>query len=805
MATNLGTIGSAFVDIRANLATLDKDLRKVSSRISKGLVSSGRSIQQVGTKLTRGIALPLAALGGLAVRQFAQFDNAMTESLAIMGDVSVGMRQEMAGAAREMAKVTSFSAKEAAESFFFLASAGLDAVASIKALPVVARFAQAGAFSMARATDLLTDAQSALGKTIRDDAVANMREMIKVSDVLVKANTLANATVQQFSESLTNRAGAAMRQLNIDIEEGVAVLAAWADQGIKGTLAGEQFSIVTRDLQRAARKNQEEFKKFGVQVFDSAGGIRNLADIITDLEVLLGSMSIQQQGATLMLLGFQDRSVQAVRSLLGFSDVIRRYESSLRSAGGITEEVAEKQLTSFSKQMGLLLSRVNDVAISIGQILAPVILQFRDFLETSVIPVLEKGIAAFRGMGKGSASMASKLAVLAVAFGPVLIAVGLLGQVLGFIVSGIGVFGTAIFGIARTLTLFAGVIVKVAAVAATAFLRMFAPIALIPASIVLALGAILGTVVAFKGTIVGFFKGTVTAIKNAFVGGFRNKVVIPFQEAINKLVEFLPDSVVEFLDLKPLEVDKEIAPSFADDMKKVMAEAGQNAAREMENFKKSASASIDFVKDKFKDLANVVGRFIPELDFGLAVEAIEEPLEEIVITAKKRFSQIQPIINGVKIDMESLGETISSSMENNLADAATAFQSFGDAARNIIRQVLAELTRLILIQPLIKGLLAAVGFPGLEHGGSVRANKPVIVGEGGRPELFVPNVSGKIIPNDRLRIGNAEEGGAGGDIHQEFNFPLVFPTQLEAFVRNVAGPAGRDAATQVIRARRGKF
>jgi len=89
-------------------------------------------------------------------------------------------------------------------------------------------------FDMARATDLLTDAQSALGLTIRDDAIANMEEMVRVSDVLVRANTLANASVEQFSVALTTKSGAALRALNKDMEEGVAVLAAFADQGIKG-------------------------------------------------------------------------------------------------------------------------------------------------------------------------------------------------------------------------------------------------------------------------------------------------------------------------------------------------------------------------------------------------------------------------------------------------------------------------------------------------------------------------------------------------------------------------------------------
>ena len=272
----------------------------------------------------------------------------------------------MSDAARDVAKATTFSAEQAAESFFFLASAGLDAASSVAAMPTVAKFAQAGMFDMALATDLLTDAQSALGLTIRDDAVKNMENMIRVSDVLVKANTLANATVQQFSEALTNKAGAALKIVGKDIEEGVAVLAAFADQGIKGADAGTKFGIVMRDLQTKALKNTEEFRAFNVAVFDSQGEMNNLGDIIGDLEGALDGMSDAQAKATLLTLGFSDKSVAAIQAVIGSSEAIKQYESDLRSSAGTTQEVSEKQLDTLIAQFGLLKSAVADVALEIG-------------------------------------------------------------------------------------------------------------------------------------------------------------------------------------------------------------------------------------------------------------------------------------------------------------------------------------------------------------------------------------------------------------------------------------------------------
>jgi TP901 family phage tail tape measure protein len=345
-----------------------------SKELSGAVDEANSRLSKLGSAVglaAKAVAAGAAAIGAVAVREFAKFDAAMQKSVAIMGDVSDALRDDMAKAAREVAKTTTFSAEQAAESYFFLASAGLDAAASIAAMPKVAAFAQAGMFDMALATDLLTDAQSALGMVIRDDAVANMEQMVRLSDVLVKANTLANASVEQFSTALTTKAGAALRSLNKDMEEGVAVLAAFADQGIKGELAGTQFSIVLRDLTTRAIKNKAEFRAFGLEVFDAQGKMRNMADIVGDLESGLDGMSDELQKATLLQLGFSDKSLGALQALMGTSEQIRAYEKALREAGGTTDNIANKQLQTFSAQMDLLKSLFADVAIEIGSALVP--------------------------------------------------------------------------------------------------------------------------------------------------------------------------------------------------------------------------------------------------------------------------------------------------------------------------------------------------------------------------------------------------------------------------------------------------
>lgn len=414
-----GLLGMQGVDTTAQqLKQIDRQVRKTQKEFDR----LGRRVSNTGKVLTKALTVPLLVVGAAVTKFRADFDAALTESTAIMGDLSDTMKKDLRDTAIEVSKVTKFSAEQAAEAYFFLASASKTAAQSIKLLPLVARFAQAGNFDLARATDLLTDAQSALGLSSKD-TVEDMENMNRVSDVLVKANTLANATVSQFSESLTNKAGAALRILGKDIEEGVAVLAVFADQGLKSAGAGEALNIVLRDMQKAALKEEEAFKRAKVAVFDHDGEMRNMADIVGDLDRLLLGMSDKQRRATLSMLGFQDKSISATMSLLGTSEAIREYEKGLRKAAGTTDEVSRKQMNTFWKQLGLLKDRLIAVGLT-TEVMAGV-------ANRVLIPLLEKLVAGiervnswFNRLPPSMQRTLKGFILLAAVIGPVVFLVG---------------------------------------------------------------------------------------------------------------------------------------------------------------------------------------------------------------------------------------------------------------------------------------------------------------------------------------------------------------------------------------------
>lgn len=415
--------------------TLDKAVRATEKAVRR-IENTAKKMKTVGIGLSLAVTLP--ALG--AVKAYASFDDAMTKSTAIMGNVSADLRKEMEATATSISNNSATSATDLAESYFFLASAGLDATASIAALPKVEKFAVAGAFNMATATDLLTDAQSALGMTSADSA-ENMMQMVKVSDLLVGANTLANASVEQFSSAITNGAGAAISKFNLDLEEGVAILGIYADQGLKGNAAGSSFSRAIRLTTQAINDNKGVFSDLNIEVDEFSNTGKNFRQVLDGITKATQGMGPAQKMATLQMLGFEAISQQAIIPLLGQTEAIVNYREKLQDMGGMTEKVASKQLKSFTAQIKILWNQIASISRLIGSVLAPHIAAITDKVKmlTTWFLGLSESTKRFVGIAVG----------LLAALGPVLLVLGTLVGLIPPLMAGFAAIGAT--GISTTL------------------------------------------------------------------------------------------------------------------------------------------------------------------------------------------------------------------------------------------------------------------------------------------------------------------------------------------------------------------
>lgn len=316
----------------------------------------------------------IAAAVGFAYLTYksAQFEEEMVKSLSIMQGRQ-GMEQKLAAQARAMAKELGIGNEEVAKSYFYLASAGLDATKSIAAMPVVMRFAKAGSFDAAAATDMLTDSVSAMGMA-SDDPVTYGKNLAHMADVITKGNIIANTSVEQLAEAMTNKAATAARSANISLEDMVATLVTFADQGKKGAEAGTLFAFAMTNIKSAYIKHKALFKKYGIEVYDETKGeLYDLTRVFASFDKSLGKMSGLKRTQALMKMGFSERAIQAVNLMFGQSDKMAAYRKQLDGVSGETKRLSDEIGGTFLNSIRRLKVAFENIGITIGRTTGPML------------------------------------------------------------------------------------------------------------------------------------------------------------------------------------------------------------------------------------------------------------------------------------------------------------------------------------------------------------------------------------------------------------------------------------------------
>jgi hypothetical protein len=116
----------------------------------------------------------------------------------------------------------------------------------------------------------------------------------------------------------------------------------------------------------------------------------------------------------------------------------------------------------------------------------------------------------------------------------------------------------------------------------------------------------------------------------------------------------------------------------------------------------------------------------------------------------------------LKLELEELAKTMSSTITQGFTDAITGAKSFGDAMKSMAKTVVDALIKMMvqyyITKPILEAFGGALGIPTTQVtkqsaiGGSQNRGQATWVGERG-PELFVPNQNGSIIPNNKLGSG----------------------------------------------------
>lgn len=345
------------------------DTRLDASGFNKGLSAMSVAAGNLISGLTQAATGKLTELAKTSVGVGMSFQSSMSQVAATMG-VGVDQIQSLTDKAKEMGSTTAFTATQAADALNYLALAGYDANKAAEVLPSVLNLAAAGGMDLAYASDLVTDAMASL------NLEANKQNVDEFGNKLAKAASKANANVSQLGEAILTVGGTAAN-LKGGTTELTTALGLLANVGIKGAEGGTHLRNIILSLQSPTKDAREVMEQLGLEVYDTQGNMRQLDDILTDLNTVMAGMTQGQKDSVINAL-FNKTDLAAVNGLLAaqgeqWESLAQQIDAAGETAGdsGAMAQMAETQLDNLQGSVTIMQSALEGLQLGIYDYLEP--------------------------------------------------------------------------------------------------------------------------------------------------------------------------------------------------------------------------------------------------------------------------------------------------------------------------------------------------------------------------------------------------------------------------------------------------
>jgi len=444
--------GAAYIELYAN----DNKLVRGLNRAQKRLKAFGSSVQRIGARLT-GIGTGLAAGFAISTRVFAGFDDRMRQVRAVTG-ATEALFQSLREEAKRLGRTTSFTAGQVAEAMTELGRAGFKPEAILSSTEAVLALARATSTELPRATEIA-------GAALRGFALP-VDQMARVTDVLTATANGSAQTLEDLFEAMKPVAPIAA-EAGASIEETAAAIAVLANNGIKGSLAGNALARAYKNLTNESK--QADLRAIGVEAVDAQGNLRPLADILNDLaKATKGLGSAERLAIFETLFG---RGQAAALKLASSAEAFDELQSQITNSAGLAVKTAEEMDAGIGGSFRKLLSAVEGIAIAIGEAIQKPVRRAADAITkiagwiTTIITQNKKLVVTILKLtavmiGIGIALVIAGVAIVAIGavFGSLAAiitgvgtAIGIMGTVLAALLSPIGLVAVAVVGIGTAI------------------------------------------------------------------------------------------------------------------------------------------------------------------------------------------------------------------------------------------------------------------------------------------------------------------------------------------------------------------
>lgn len=330
------------------------------SRTGDTLQTVGQGISNFGGKLM-GLSAPFVAFGGYAAKTSITFQQAMADLQATSGATGQDFI-DLGNKAKELGENTCKSATDSSKAMKYLALSGKSVKEILDLTEPSLKASVAWGADMAQATDLATDSMSALGLE-----TSRYREYL---DVCSQAQRKSNTSATQLMEAYIG-CGGTLKTLNVPLQESATWLGVLANQGKKGSEAGNNFQSTLVNLIGASSTSAGALKELGVSAWDNNGNFIGLSKTLYKLRDALAKCTPQQRALFEAQIGGKTQLDTVNMLLAGCGEQYENLRVNIDNATGATEEMYEVMNNTSQGKIEAFKSKLEALGIQMGDTLLP--------------------------------------------------------------------------------------------------------------------------------------------------------------------------------------------------------------------------------------------------------------------------------------------------------------------------------------------------------------------------------------------------------------------------------------------------
>lgn len=342
-------VGQLYARMNLDNTDFDKKLTQSKKQLTKfdnSISNIGRKTVDFGKKASLAISAPLSALQTVASLTASRFETAITDAAAVAGATGETFTR-MADAAKHYGATTLYTATEAAQGMYYLASAGYDAEQQIQSLGAILQFGAATHMDLAEASILTVSTLNQYGLAANNAS--------RVTNTFAAAITKSQATAEKLGVSM-RYVGALAGTYGNSVEETTAALSLLYNAGLEASQAGTSIRGMFTSLLSPSAAAREELARVGVSLDALDPKMNDISQIIRTLET---------SGAQLNKI-FSARALTGVQILVNSgADALENLQLEITGTNKAAE-IFGRQLDTFHGRMGLVKSAAEALAGSFG-------------------------------------------------------------------------------------------------------------------------------------------------------------------------------------------------------------------------------------------------------------------------------------------------------------------------------------------------------------------------------------------------------------------------------------------------------